>query len=132
MGELGQQKATSAAVKALAKTLSDDHQKANDELAAIAKAKGVELPSSMGSTQQSTISSLEDKQGQDFDREFVQTAIQDHKKDIAAFERASRELTDPDLKAFAQKTLPVLRTHLQQAEQASKSLGMQKGSSSGW
>jgi putative membrane protein len=122
MGELGQQKATSADVKNLAKTLSDDHQKANDELANIAKSKGVDLPSGIGSTQQSAISDLESKQGPEFDRQFVMIAIRDHKGDIAVFEQASRQLTDPDLRAFAQKTLPVLRNHLQLAEQAAKSI----------
>jgi len=123
MGELGQEKATNSEVKSLAKTLQDDHQKANDELANIAKSKGFDMPSSMGSTHESAISALENKSGQDFDRAFVRDTIRDHKKDIAEFERAANDLQDPDLKAFAQKTVPILRNHLSSAEQASKSLG---------
>jgi len=129
MGELGQQKATSPEVKALAKTLQDDHQKANDELANIAKSKGMDIPSGLG-PHESAISSLENKQGADFDRAFVHDAIRDHNKDIAAFERAANNLDDPDLKAFAQKTVPVLRNHLSTAEQASKSLGSEKSEKS--
>ena len=129
MGELGQQKATSQDVKNLAKTLQDDHQKANDELTSIAKSKGIELPSGMGA-HESAINSLENKQGQEFDRSFVKDTIRDHNQDISKFERAANDLDDPDLKAFAQKTVPVLRNHLSMAEQASKSLSSEKSGKS--
>ena len=127
MGEIGQQKASNAEVKALAKRLQNDHQQANSELKSFAQSKGIELPTSMGSTQEQSISGLEDKQGADFDREFVQHAIQDHQKDIAEFEKASSSATDPDLKAWAEKTLPVLKEHLQLAQKASQSLENESG-----
>ena len=38
--------------------------------------------------------------------------IEDHKNDIKEFEDATKNLTDPDLKAFAVKTLPTLKMHL--------------------
>lgn len=122
MGELGEQKATNPEVKNLAQTLHNDHQKANDELAGAVQSKGIQLPTEMSSTHQAAISSLESKSGAEFDRQFVRDTIRDHRKDIDAFERASRDLSDPDLKSWAEKTLPVLRKHLSLAEQAEKSL----------
>jgi putative membrane protein len=38
--------------------------------------------------------------------------IDDHKKDIKEFEDASQNCKDADLKAFAVKTLPTLKMHL--------------------
>lgn len=122
MGELGEQKATNPEVKNLAQTLHNDHQKANDELAGAVQSKGIQLPTEMSSTHQAAITSLENKSGAEFDRQFVRDTIRDHRKDIDAFERASRDLSDPDLKSWAEKTLPVLRKHLSLAEQAEKSL----------
>jgi putative membrane protein len=42
--------------------------------------------------------------------------VDDHKEDVDMFEKASNKGTDADVKAFAAKTLPVLRTHLDSAQ----------------
>ena len=42
--------------------------------------------------------------------------VKDHEKDVKEFESASQKAQDPDLKAFAAKTLPVLQEHLRLAE----------------
>jgi predicted outer membrane protein len=56
--------------------------------------------------------------GSDFDRAFVEHAIKDHQKEIASYERASKDCQDAEVKAFAAKQLPILRTHLQMAQAA--------------
>src|SRR5687767_5183218 len=48
MGKLGAQKATNAEVKAFAEKMVADHTKANKELMAAAKAKGLEVPTEPG------------------------------------------------------------------------------------
>jgi putative membrane protein len=62
------------------------------------------------------MSKLQKMSGAGFDREFAQHEIKDHEKDIKDFEKASSKLNDPDLKAWAQKQLPVLREHLAMAQ----------------
>jgi len=42
--------------------------------------------------------------------------LSDHTKDVSEFEKQSTKGTDPDLKAFAAKTLPTLQEHLQMAK----------------
>ena len=55
-------------------------------------------------------------QGDAFDREYVKTVgVKDHEKDIKAFEKASKDAKDPELKAWASKTLPTLKEHLAMA-----------------
>jgi hypothetical protein len=46
--------------------------------------------------------------------------LDDHKKDVAEFEKESKSGGDPDVKSFAAKTLPTLKEHLQQAQAAEK------------
>jgi len=53
--------------------------------------------------------------GDAFDREYMDMMVKDHEKDVKEFERASTKAKDPDVRAFAAKTLPTLRDHLQQA-----------------
>jgi len=55
---------------------------------------------------------LSAKSGADFDKAYVSNMIDDHKEDIKEFEDAAKNVKDPDLKAFAVKTLPTLKMHL--------------------
>ena len=48
--------------------------------------------------------------------------VQDHDKDVKKFRQEAEHANDPDLKAFAQKTLPVLEQHQKLAHDISKSL----------
>jgi len=48
--------------------------------------------------------------------------VDDHKKDVKAFEDAAKNCKDSDLKAFANKTLPTLKMHLQVIEKIKKGM----------
>jgi len=112
LGTLAQQKASSAKVKDFGAMMVSDHSKANDELKALAKSKGITLPDSIDSKEQQVKNDLSAKSGADFDKAYVSNMIDDHKEDIKEFEDAAKNLKDADLKAFAVKTLPTLKMHL--------------------
>src|SRR5207245_4465562 len=115
MGELAQQKGQSADVKSLGQRLVTDHQKANDELKQIASTKGVTVPAELPPKHQKMIDKL--SSASDFDKQFKDMAVKDHKKDVKEFERVSKSAEDPDLKSWITKTLPTLKEHLRLAEQ---------------
>lgn len=117
MGRLASQKGQSEAVKQLGQKLVQDHTKANQELKQLASKKGVTLTSEPGTEHKGALDHLRSLQGQEFDKAFTQHAVQDHQKDIQKFEKASQS-QDPEIKAFAAKTLPVLKQHLQMAKSA--------------
>lgn len=122
VGQLAASKAIDANVKSFASMLVDQHTAANNELVKIANAKGVELPAAPKHSMRREIEKLGKKNGDEFDRDFVrQVGIKDHKKDIKEFEKASKDVKDADLKAFVDKTLPVLREHLAAAEKLPQS-----------
>jgi len=79
-------------------------------------------PSMNGGKMSGISGKLSGKTGAEFDRAFLHEAISHHEKDVALFEKESTSGSDPELKAFAAKTLPTLRQHLQTA----RSLGQQK------
>ena len=64
------------------------------------------------------------EQGGDFDKEFVRVMVAEHEKAVALFERAAGTLGDADLKAYAEKTLPTLRHHLEMARSLARELGV--------
>src|SRR5665213_182262 len=112
LGKIAEEKGVNPRVKKFGAMMVTDHSKANDKLKALAKSKNIALPAAPNAGDQNTIDKLSQKSGKDFDDAYVSDMIDDHQHDIKAFEGASKTLKDPDLKAFAIKTLPVLKAHL--------------------
>lgn len=115
-GQLVQSKPGSQPVKQFAQTLVQDHSKANQELQEIAQQENVQLPSQPSEEQRMQMRKLQDLSGSALDRQFVRDEITDHKKTITLFEQEAKSGTNSALKAYAEKSLPVLRKHLQMAE----------------
>lgn len=105
-------KTNNADVKMYANMMLKDHGAANDELTALAKSKNISLPVSMSSEHQKNRNELAAKTGADFDKKYLDLMEKDHVKVLAFMEHEAREGTDPDLKAFASKTVPVINAHL--------------------
>ncbi|HEX3742945.1 MAG TPA: DUF4142 domain-containing protein [Bryobacteraceae bacterium] len=118
MGRVAVQHASNAAVKQFGQRMVDDHSKANDELKAVASRKGFTPPAGVDAKQQATMDRLSSLNGAAFDRAYMQDMVKDHEEDIAEFQREANSGNDPDLKAFAAKTLPTLQEHLKMAREA--------------
>lgn len=118
VSQLAASKATDANVKSHASMLVDHHTAVNNELVKIANARGVELPAAPPRALRSDIEKLGKKNGAEFDKAYVrEVGIKAHEKDIKKFQGASKDVKDPELKAFVDKTLPQLREHLAAAQQ---------------
>lgn len=122
LGELAQQKASSQRVKSFGAMMVRDHTKANDELKSLAGMKNITLPPAPGNDEMDHIKDLSKKSGRDFDKAYMKMMVSDHKKDIDAFEKAGKDANDADVKGFANKTLPVLRVHLDSAQAVNDAL----------
>lgn len=118
LGRLAVQKATNEKVKQFGQKMIDDHSKANEELKTLCSNKGMTGPSGMDSADESKKEKLSGMSGAAFDKAYMEDMVSDHKKDISEFQHEASKGTDPDVKAFATKTLPTLQAHLQLAEQA--------------
>jgi putative membrane protein len=112
MGKLAQQKATDERLKNFGAMMVADHSKAGDQLKQLATAKNITLPASLSDKEQKHLDELNKKSGKDFDKEYIDMMIDDHKKDVDKFKKGSNDLKDPDLKNFAAQTLPVIQMHL--------------------
>lgn len=112
LGKLALKNAENAEVKKFAQMMIDDHGKANTELKVLAAKKNVTLPADMGS-HKSDYDSLSKVKGADFDADYVDGMVEDHEDDVEAFEKQANSSSDPDVKAFAAKTLPTLKKHLE-------------------
>src|SRR5262249_10777948 len=79
---------------------------------ALAQSKGLPLPTALEPSQQAMRDRLSALSGPDFDRAYMSEMVRDHTEDIALFERATEVSADPDIKAWAARSLPMLRDHL--------------------
>lgn len=110
--------ASNASIKAFAQQMERDHASANDELQRIAGSKGIALPTAAQGDDKSQLDKLRSAPAAQLDREFVQTfGVDGHSKAIKLFERQAQSGQDPELRAFAERTLPRLREHLGMAQQ---------------
>jgi putative membrane protein len=123
LGRVATERGASDSVKQFGQRMVTDHGKANDELAKVAQDKGVELPADMDAKRKRLQDRLAKLSGADFDREYMREMVRDHDADVKAFEREADRAKDPDVKAWAAKTLPVLKEHQQQAHQVQASVG---------
>jgi putative membrane protein len=53
----------------------------------------------------------------------MKAMVNDHLKDVSEFRTESRSGKDPDVKAWAAKTLPTLEEHLKMARDANGAVG---------
>ncbi len=115
--QLAATKATDPAVKSFASTLADHHNTANKELMQLAASLGVEVPAAPERSARNELEKLGKRTGAEFDREFVrEVGIKEHERDIKRFQKASKDVKEPQLKAWIDKTLPELQQHLAAAQ----------------
>jgi putative membrane protein len=119
-GQMAQAQGQSQDVKSFGQTLDQDHTQNFQQLETLAAKEGVTLPTGIDTAKIATIKQLEHLKGAAFDHAFAKDEITTHRQAIAEFKREAEHGTDPDVKAFAQQTIPVLQKHLTLAEQAAK------------
>jgi putative membrane protein len=122
LATLALSKASSSKVKDFAQMMLDDHTKANEELKALAQKKNITLPTSLSDKHQKKFNEMSEKTGADFDKEYCDLMVKDHKDVVDMFKKAQEKAKDPDLKAWASEKLPTLEHHLTMAERMKESV----------
>lgn len=112
------QRATAPMVKAFAALLQQQHGAALAELEALLRQRTTPWVGGVPAERRSVIQALEALAPEVFDRRFVeQVGVADHEAAVMLFEAASRTVQDPLLRAWTERTLPVLQNHLASARQ---------------
>jgi putative membrane protein len=121
LGKLAQQRASNAQVKEFAQTIVRDHTEAGSDLRQIAAKHNVQ-PSTERDAHKDVVDKLSKLKGAEFDREYVNTMVEDHEEAVNAVEEKANENETSDVKQWAAKTLPTLRQHLDRAKQLQQTL----------
>jgi putative membrane protein len=123
LGQVAIQNAINPMVRQFAEQMVRDHLRANRELMSLASRKGITVPRTMDQKHQECMNKLMKSKGNDFDRQYVDAMVKDHKEAVSLFKKQSEDGRDSDLKAFAANTLPTLKHHLQMAQELANQTG---------
>ena len=112
LGEVAKEKAARQDVKDFGAMMAADHGKAGEELKAVATKNGVTLPADLDARHKAIVVKLSKLSGAEFDKAYIAEMVKAHEKDAIAFKDASKTAKNPEVKGFAPKTLPVIKSHL--------------------
>lgn len=120
-GQLALDRSSNADVKAFARKMVDDHARIADELRHIGAQKGVPVQTRM--LVDPEVTALRAKDGRAFDAAYVALAgPRAHEAAVRLYQTEAKEGRDPQLRAFAARTLPTLNAHLSAARQLAKTV----------
>ncbi|MBK4735557.1 DUF4142 domain-containing protein [Noviherbaspirillum pedocola] len=116
-------------VKDFAQKMIDDHTQAENELQTLAQSKGVQLPTEPDAKHRALAKMMSGLKGEAFDRRYMkETGLTDHQKTAKLLHKVADKAKDPDLKAYAQKTLGPVEQHLAMAQDETSKRGQRPGS----
>lgn len=117
-GKLATQKGQSDAVKQFGTQMVDAHTKTTEELTDIVKTKSikVDLPNKLDARHQKLIDDLNSAALGDFDKTYAKQQVDGHQAAVDLFKKYAAQGDDADVKQFAEKTLPTIEHHLDEAK----------------
>jgi putative membrane protein len=117
-GKLAAVKGQPDAVKQFGQQMVDAHTKTTEELTGIVKSKNikVDLPTKLDAKHQKLIDDLNSASAQDFDKTYANQQVDAHQEAVHLFKKYAAKGDDADVKQFAEKTLPTIEHHLDEAK----------------
>jgi putative membrane protein len=116
IGKMAQDRAATNKVKDFANTLVQDHTSDYQRLTELAAKVGDTVPKAIDERNRHTIAELDHKKGKTFDHAFLTRESVDHEKLISAFKWEAEHGSNPDIKAYANQTLPTIERHLHDSQ----------------
>jgi len=121
IADLAQSTTKNPELKQFAERIEADHKQSNRELMEIADKKDADFPGSIGlpgrtDAQKLEYDRLDALEGAEFDRVWIDHMVTEHQKAVDLYTSQGTRAADTDVKAFADRSLPVLRAHLQEAK----------------
>lgn len=120
LAQLALQKSQNNNIRRYAQQMIQEHTPVNQQLVQLATQKGITAPTDVGPKYQAAIARLSQLSSREFDQAYQQEAgINLHMEYLVVQRRQSLLGQDRDLKAFANKNIPVAQRHLQEGERLS-------------
>lgn len=115
LGQLALQRG-GPAVQQFANQMVQDHTMQNQQLMQVAASAGISAQPAIDRKHAAIMNQLSTLSGPSFDAAYAAAMVQDHVQTIALFQNHGLRASNPQLRAFAQQSLPILQQHLHHAQ----------------
>ena len=112
LAELALSRSHDAAIQSYARSMMDEHRRAQEKLRAVAADTKIALPAMVDKKHQDLKESLKRSEPDEFDAGYIKAIVSGHDQAVALFDAASQSKTLPQpLQRYAIEMLPVIRNH---------------------
>jgi putative membrane protein len=122
LGRLASERGSNEVVKAFGERVVVQQEAAAEQLNAAAQKENTTLPNKLSSREQQSYDRLAHLSGSAFDRAYAKDMVEDHERELAAFENEANMGKDENMKAVAAQTIPMIQEHLNQAREMLKTV----------
>ena len=122
LSQLAAERSESESIKHFAQRMVADHTKASQEVNNLVSLLGTTLPEAKTKGPRGDMGKLFSLSGPAFDRAYITHELADHQKNVWDFAAKSKALKNPQVRAWASATLPVLKEHLSLAKGLAKTV----------
>jgi putative membrane protein len=116
IGRMAEERATADAVRDFSKKLVQDYTSDYNQVCELAAKTGNNVPKAIDKQDDREITTLDKHKGKAFDRAFLAEESTGNEKLIKAFQQEAEHGDNPDIKAYANRTLPILEGNLHEAQ----------------
>lgn len=124
LGKLAADKGSNDAVRQLGRKLADERAKTNTEVQKLAAQEGITVANQLDAKHKGKVDKLAKLDGASFDKAFLKEQTRNARDDIFEFQAESQNGSNPEVKSFATRALPMIQAH----EQLGKDLEQGKNS----
>ena len=93
-----------------------DHGPNNEELKTIAEAEGLSVPTEIKGANAENMQAVQEATAENFDQIYAERQVAAHEAAVALYQQYSESEGDGPLVDYANKSLPVLQQHLEDAK----------------
>jgi putative membrane protein len=117
LSKLAMKQAQNDKVREFAQHMIDDHTKANEQLKEIANKHQLKMAQELSKQHKDLHQKLSNIKGREFDGEFMASQVKAHREAANMYESHIKNSQLPEIRAYAQKTLPIVEMHLKKAQE---------------
>jgi len=127
LAKLALQRSQNEDVRKFATKMIEGHGKCGNELIILVSEQRIAIPDRPLPEQEKDLRRLHEATGADFDRLYIEHEVKCHDHAVQLFERASKELKNEKLKAYAEKNVTTLKEHQKLAKETMARVGGDRG-----
>jgi len=115
LSRVANQRSNTATIKTFAQKMIEDHTKNAAEVKTLAAKKNVQAPAELDKKHEEILEELRTTTDlSKLDEHYIKAMIDDHEDAVELYEKGTQS-KDPDIQAFTQKKLPILKHHHEMA-----------------